>query len=124
MLISESGMVTQIKKEYKHGYDIAVADVDEWKRTEGASEAARTPLVWGRLCLYQKEDGMIHGVDRELLRMLESPERGAILLDGDRFVWHGEGQSVWIGAYRPSAGQVVKQWRALEAVNWSEGDGT
>lgn len=100
-------------------WDVAVGDIQAFKSNERAREAKLLPLIWGG-GLFQGEDLRIVAVSGGLLSVLERPEAGAMLLDGNRMMWAGpEGMAIF-RAYHPAKGLEAERWEALEQINWQE----
>lgn len=99
-------------------WDAALGDVRAWKDTQGGQETRALPLRMGRLRLFQAEDGRITGIDEGILKMLETPERGAVAIGDERVMWTGDGELVILRGYRPCSGKLLEQWTALERVDW------
>ena len=100
-------------------WDVAAADIEAMRRvTAEAKPAELTKLIYEGLALWQAEDRLLYGAVSGVRHLLEAPERGAMVLDGDRIMWTDEGQRLIMTCFRPYSGIEAERWQVLESADW------
>lgn len=100
-------------------WDVAAEEMAVMRRvTTGAKTAELTKIIYEGLALWQTEDGLLYGVASGTRHLLETPERGAMILDEGRIMWTDEGQRMIMLCFRPYSGIEAERWNLLERADW------
>lgn len=101
-------------------------EVRRWSFGETNGEARMVPVLYKGRQIFQTEDRKCYAVEPGALGLLTryaALEDSAVVLDGKRMIWVGNGSRVILPAARPSAGDgdddLIGAWEALESTEWA-----
>lgn len=100
-------------------WDVAAGDIEAMRKVAHATPGYPTELIYRGFAIWQSEDdNAMYGARAGYLKLLETPEREAMILDGSRLMWNEEGQRLIVLCSRPYSGIMAERWKVLESADW------